>query len=214
MASTGGHLQPRVEEWEGIVINCRISGIVSIVVWGTILQHCMESRLDASSERMDTKPSTCTERKGHKRKLGETSLAVLPVSDRQSDPLIQNVRTQIDVLRLCTSWSECHRSASRRAAHTLAEFAKQGDIFCRGLLARSVYVRDLPFSVPFSQNRTSGVAVIYHPSSCLNLATWGWCYSWSEDVLMRLEAVVFSFCVCARLLKWVWLLSWSAQVWA
>eukprot|EP00250_Pteridium_aquilinum_P018192 c23982_g1_i1 orf=561-1451(+) len=88
----------------------------------------MESRaLSSGNERMDAKFLPSGERKGHKRKLADTNLgAGSGAVDGSSSSLPADVRVQVDVLKSCVSASEADRVAARRAAHALAEFAKQG----------------------------------------------------------------------------------------
>lgn len=74
---------------------------------------------------MDTKIISGSERKGHKRKLADTSLGLV-AADGPNNHLILDVRNQIEVLKGCTSWREADRVAARRAAHSLAELAKHG----------------------------------------------------------------------------------------
>lgn len=87
----------------------------------------MESRaLSSGNERMDAKFLPAGERKGHKRKLADTNLgAGSAAGDVSSSSLPADVRIQVDVLKTCISASEVDRVAARRAAHALAEFAKQ-----------------------------------------------------------------------------------------
>lgn len=88
----------------------------------------MESRaLSSGNERMDAKFLPAGERKGHKRKLADTNLGTgSAAGDASSSSLPADVRIQVDVLKTCISASEVDRVAARRAAHALAEFAKQG----------------------------------------------------------------------------------------
>ncbi|BBN18961.1 hypothetical protein MPTK1_8g06830 [Marchantia polymorpha subsp. ruderalis] len=83
----------------------------------------METRSLVGTERMDTKIISGSERKGHKRKLADTSLGLV-AADGPNNHLILDVRNQIEVLKGCTSWREADRVAARRAAHSLAELAK------------------------------------------------------------------------------------------
>ncbi|KAH7280833.1 hypothetical protein KP509_36G016000 [Ceratopteris richardii] len=86
----------------------------------------MESRgLSSVNERMDAKYPPSGERKGHKRKLSDTNLGPGSLIDGPSSSLPPDVRVQVDILKNCISASEADRMAARRAAHTLAEFAKQ-----------------------------------------------------------------------------------------
>lgn len=80
------------------------------------------------TERMDTKILSGSERKGHKRKLADTSLGLL-ATDGVNNRLIVDVRAQVTILKACSSGSEPDRLASRRAAHALAELAKHGKFF-------------------------------------------------------------------------------------
>jgi hypothetical protein len=88
----------------------------------------METRLFVGTERMDTKILSGSERKGHKRKLADTSLGLLGAADGINNRLIIDVRAQVTILKACTSGSEPDRLAARRAAHALAELAKHGKL--------------------------------------------------------------------------------------
>ncbi|KAL3676603.1 hypothetical protein R1sor_026551 [Riccia sorocarpa] len=83
----------------------------------------METRSLVGIERMDTKSISGSERKGHKRKLADTSLGLL-AADGPNNHLVVDVRNQIEILKSSTSWRESDRVAARRAAHSLAELAK------------------------------------------------------------------------------------------
>ncbi|CAM6085940.1 unnamed protein product [Calypogeia fissa] len=84
----------------------------------------METRsFEIGTERMDTKILSGSERKGHKRKLADTSLGLL-ATDGVNNRLIVDVRAQVTILKACLSGSEPDRLAARRAAHALAELAK------------------------------------------------------------------------------------------
>jgi hypothetical protein len=79
---------------------------------------------------MDTKSfslSGASERKGHKRKLADTSLG-LSAAEGSNNSLTLDVRAQVDILKSCISWKETDRVAARSAAHALAELAKHGEI--------------------------------------------------------------------------------------
>lgn len=86
----------------------------------------METRSLVGHERMDTKSLSGSERKGHKRKLADTSLGLLAI-DGPNNALIVDVRGQVGILKTCLSWKEADRTAARRAAHALAELAKHGN---------------------------------------------------------------------------------------
>jgi hypothetical protein len=86
----------------------------------------METRSLVGNDRMDTKSHSGSERKGHKRKLADTSLGLSAV-DGPNNHLIAEVRGQVDFLRTCLSWRDSDRTAARRAAHALAELAKHGE---------------------------------------------------------------------------------------
>jgi hypothetical protein len=87
----------------------------------------METRLFVGTERMDTKILSGSERKGHKRKLADTSLGLL-AADGANNRLILDIRAHVTILKACTSGSEPDRLAARRAAHALAELAKHGKL--------------------------------------------------------------------------------------
>lgn len=114
----------------------------------TKLQH-METRSLVGNDRMDTKSHSGSERKGHKRKLADTSLGLSAV-DGPNNHLIAEVRGQVDVLRTCLSWRDSDRTSARRAAHALAELAKHGEnqsntlqFFCICALCRNLRVVSL-----------------------------------------------------------------------
>lgn len=86
----------------------------------------METRSLVGNDRMDTKSHSGSERKGHKRKLADTSLGLSAV-DGPNNHLIAEVRGQVDSLRTCLSWRDSDRTSARRAAHALAELAKHGE---------------------------------------------------------------------------------------
>jgi hypothetical protein len=86
----------------------------------------METRSLVGNDRMDTKSlslSGASERKGHKRKLADTSLG-LSAAEGSNNSLTLDVRAQVDILKSCISWKETDRVAARSAAHALAELAK------------------------------------------------------------------------------------------
>jgi hypothetical protein len=86
----------------------------------------METRSLVGNDRMDTKSlslSGASERKGHKRKLADTSLG-LSAAEGSNNSLTLDVRAQVDILKSCISWKETDRVAARGAAHALAELAK------------------------------------------------------------------------------------------
>ncbi len=90
----------------------------------------METRSLVGNDRMDTKSlslSGASERKGHKRKLADTSLG-LSAAEGSNNSLTLDVRAQVDILKRCISWKETDRLAARSAAHALAELAKHGEI--------------------------------------------------------------------------------------
>lgn len=93
----------------------------------SLLQGCLfltgREGLIPSMERADAKITLGSERKGHKRKLAETSLETLAPGDNSS-PLPQDVEIQVNKLNSSFSWREADRLVARRAAHALAEFAK------------------------------------------------------------------------------------------
>ena len=91
----------------------------------TKLLH-METRSLVGNDRMDTKSHSGSERKGHKRKLANTSLGLSAV-DGPNNHLIAEVRGQVDFLRTCLSWRDSDRTSARHVAHTLAELAKHGE---------------------------------------------------------------------------------------
>lgn len=84
----------------------------------------METRSLVGNDRMDAKFPPGSERKGHKRKLADTTLGAVPV-DGSNNSLVADVKAQVEILKTCVSSAEADRVAARRAAHTLAEFAKQ-----------------------------------------------------------------------------------------
>uniref|UniRef100_A0A0D6QYQ3 BTB domain-containing protein n=1 Tax=Araucaria cunninghamii TaxID=56994 RepID=A0A0D6QYQ3_ARACU len=78
-------------------------------------------------ERGDPRIVVGSERKGHKRKLAETSLAALANENDNTSILPQDVKIQVNKLNSTFSWREADRFAARRAAHAIAEFAKHED---------------------------------------------------------------------------------------
>ncbi|CAM6008724.1 unnamed protein product [Sphagnum balticum] len=85
----------------------------------------METRSLVGNDRMDTKSLSLSgsERKGHKRKLADTSF-ILSAVEGPNNSLVLDVRAQVDILKTCLSWRETDRVAARCAAHALAELAK------------------------------------------------------------------------------------------
>ncbi|CAM6053663.1 unnamed protein product [Sphagnum tenellum] len=85
----------------------------------------METRSLVGNDRMDTKSLSLSgsERKGHKRKLADTSF-LLSAVEGPNNSLVLDVRAQVDILKTCLSWRETDRVAARCAAHALAELAK------------------------------------------------------------------------------------------
>jgi hypothetical protein len=104
----------------------------------------METRSLVGNDRMDTKSLSLSgsERKGHKRKLADTSF-LLSAVEGPNNSLVLDVRAQVDVLKSCLSWRESDRVAARCAAHALAELAKHGEM---PLVHFVVYYSMLPAS--------------------------------------------------------------------
>jgi len=75
---------------------------------------------------MESKSYPESERKGHKRKLADTFGRFGGV-DEGNTGLSVSIREQVEVLRTCVSWKENDRIAARRAAHGIAELAKNGE---------------------------------------------------------------------------------------
>lgn len=89
----------------------------------------METRPFSGNDRMDTKFLAATERKGHKRKLADTNLVTEPQAGGSNTcSLSTDVRAHVEILKASISASESDRLAARKAAHALADFAKQGMI--------------------------------------------------------------------------------------
>ena len=87
----------------------------------------METRVFSGNDRMDAKFIVSSERKGHKRKLADTNLASEPFAEgSNSCSLSADVKAQVEILKASVSASESDRLAARKAAHALADFAKQG----------------------------------------------------------------------------------------
>lgn len=72
---------------------------------------------------MESKSYPESERKGHKRKLADTFGRFAGV-DEPNNGISVSIREQVEVLRTCVSWKENDRIAARRAAHGIAELAK------------------------------------------------------------------------------------------
>jgi hypothetical protein len=104
----------------------------------------METRSLVGNDRMDTKSLSLSgsERKGHKRKLADTSF-ILSAVEGPNNSLVLDVRAQVDILKTCLSWRETDRVAARCAAHALAELAKHGEM---PLVHFLVYYSMLPAS--------------------------------------------------------------------
>lgn len=89
-----------------------------------------DSAFDAVMERGDPKIVVGGERKGHKRKLAETSAGQEKDKDKENEEecptslLPQDVNIQVGRLNSSFSWREADRFTVRRAAHSIAEFAK------------------------------------------------------------------------------------------
>lgn len=79
-----------------------------------------------STPSMESKSYPESERKGHKRKLADTFGRFAAV-DEPNNGLSVSIREQVEVLRTCVSWKENDRIAARRAAHGIAELAKNGE---------------------------------------------------------------------------------------
>lgn len=75
---------------------------------------------------MESKSYPESERKGHKRKLADTFGRFAGV-DEPNNGISVSIREQVEVLRTCVSWKENDRIAARRAAHGIAELAKNGE---------------------------------------------------------------------------------------
>lgn len=84
-----------------------------------------------SMELLKRQDQSLPERKGQKRKLeedfeDEREISAPPTGDAR-DALLAEVTAQVEILESNFSWREADRAAAKRAAHVLAELAKNGE---------------------------------------------------------------------------------------
>ncbi|KAJ6841315.1 ARM REPEAT PROTEIN INTERACTING WITH ABF2 [Iris pallida] len=85
---------------------------------------------------MEGEHAEAQQRKGQKRKLDEgpsssspsEAMAAAAAAAECEQTLEQEIEAQVEVLRRSFSWTETDRAAAKRAAHVLAELAKNEDI--------------------------------------------------------------------------------------